>query len=90
MVLTVYTYCGRRICEDSRNAVILIRRSFWFSLAALASLPITSLTAVAQQSTVKNEYTIYVATYTNDGNSRGIYAFRFQPAEGIVNLSYSE
>ncbi len=36
----------------------------------------------SQQSTLRNEYTIYVGTYTNNGNSKGIYAFRFDPAKG--------
>lgn len=48
-------------------------------LLVLAVLAVTAVTAMAQRS-----YTVYVGTYTTGRNvtSKGIYAYRFQPAAG--------
>ena len=52
------------------------------SLAALASLLPSGLAQPAK--TAKGEYIAYVGTYTRPGKSKGIYAWRFHPANGKV------
>jgi len=56
-------------------------RSCSLLLAALLLLLLTANLGGAKSATSKKEYLVYVGTYTQ-GESKGIYVFRFDPAKG--------
>jgi 6-phosphogluconolactonase len=65
--------------------VKLTRRRFAILLLSAASLLLFAVPASPQKRTRDKPYLVYVGTYTNKTESKGIYAYLFDP--GIGKLS---
>ncbi|MGB2900235.1 MAG: lactonase family protein [Candidatus Acidiferrum sp.] len=60
----------------------ITRRVFAFLLVWCAPLLLFSSAQSSKKSTAKGQYLVYVGTYTTKTESKGIYAFQFDPATG--------
>ncbi len=60
----------------------ITRRVFAFLLVLCAPLVVFSPAESSRKSAAKGQYLVYVGTYTTKTESKGIYAFQFDPATG--------
>ncbi len=60
----------------------ITRRVFAFFLVLCAPLALFSSAESSRKSAAKGQYLVYVGTYTTKTESKGIYAFQFDPATG--------
>jgi 6-phosphogluconolactonase len=65
--------------------VKLTRRRFAILLLAAASLLLFATAASPQKGTPNKPYLVYVGTYTNKTESKGIYAYLFDPGVGKLS-----
>src|SRR5262249_53939129 len=81
-----YHLCGanRSACLREWRSIVwrVMQRIGWF--AGLALIAVFFEARKAMQSTENGQLLAYVGTYTTPQSSRGIYAYRFDPATGTL------